>query len=154
MGRLTGQALIRHKEQMTAIGGLWVITGFHQTGVLIDKDCREGTSYGFWRRADIFTASITSFSEKPLYAVFFLGLGMFILSLLVGIYIILVRIIIGTALEGWVSAHALFHSGPRRASFCCAWEWWESMFHESFIETKNRPYVIIRNKYGLPDCQT
>jgi putative glycosyltransferase len=32
--------LIRHKEHMTAIAGLWVLTGFHQKGILFDKTSR------------------------------------------------------------------------------------------------------------------
>jgi putative glycosyltransferase len=146
------QALIQHKEQMTAIGGLWVITGFQQTGVLIDKNCREGTSYGFWRRMDIFASSISSFSEKPLYAVFFLGLGMFILSVLIGVSLIISRLVIGTALQGWVSVMISVWGLSGLVLLCLGMVGIYAA--RIFIETKNRPYVIIRNKYGFPDRQT
>src|SRR5712692_7218962 len=43
------RALVIHKEQMTAIGGLWVITGFRQKGVEFEKLSRRGTSYSFSR---------------------------------------------------------------------------------------------------------
>jgi putative glycosyltransferase len=145
------QALTQHKEQMTAIGGLWVITGFHQTGVLIDKNSREGTSYGFWRRVDIFTGSISSFSERPLYAVFFLGLGMFILSLLVGVYLITKKILMGTALQGWISVMLSVWGLGGIVLLCLGMV--GIYVARIFIETKDRPYVIIRNKYGFPDRQ-
>jgi putative glycosyltransferase len=145
------QALIRHKEQMTAIGGLWVITGFHQQGILIDKGCREETSYGFWRRMDMFVGSISAFSERPLYAVFFLGLSMFILSFLVGIYLIISRIVIGTALEGWISVMLSVWGLGGIVLLCLGMV--GVYVSRIFIETKNRPYVIIRRKYGFPDCQ-
>ena len=35
-------ALLLHKEQMTAIGGLWVITGFRQKGIAVAKGERGG----------------------------------------------------------------------------------------------------------------
>lgn len=146
------QALTQHKEQMTAIAGLWAITGFHQTGVLIDKSCREGTSYGFWRRVDIFAAAITSFSEKPLQAVFFLGLGMFTLSLLISVYLIIDRIVIGTPVEGWISVMLSVWGLSGLVLLCLGMI--GIYVARIFIETKNRPYVIIRKKYELPDRQT
>jgi putative glycosyltransferase len=145
------QALTQHKEQMTAIGGLWVITGFHQTGVLIDKNSREGTSYGFWRRVDMLAGSISSFSEKPLYAVFFLGLSMFILSFVIGVLLIVSRIVIGTALEGWTAVMVSVWGLSGVVLLCLGMV--GIYVARIFIETKDRPYVIIRNKYGFSDRQ-
>jgi len=146
------QALIRHKENITAIGGLWVITGFRQTGVLFDKSSREKTSYDFFRRVEMFVASITSFSEKPLYGVFFLGLMMFILSLFVAVCLIIAKIVIGTVLQGWISVMVSVWglSGLILLSMGLVGIY----ISRIFIETKNRPYVIIRNKYGFPDRKT
>lgn len=143
------QALVQHKEQMTAIGGLWVITGFRQTPVFIDKKSREGTSYGFWRRLDVFAGSISSFSERPLYAVFFLGLAIFALSIVVGLYLVITRIMIGTAVEGWISVMLSVWGLSGVILLCLGMV--GIYVSRIFIETKNRPYVIIRNKYGFPD---
>src|SRR6266404_2952479 len=43
-------ALIKHKEHQTAIGGLWAITGFKQKGVEFEKLFKGQTSYSFSRR--------------------------------------------------------------------------------------------------------
>jgi putative glycosyltransferase len=56
------QALLLHREQQTAIGGLWVITGFKQIGILIDKLSRRETTYSSFRRWRMLIESIASFS--------------------------------------------------------------------------------------------
>ena len=74
MRRAYVDALLRHREQQTVIGGLWVITGFKQLGVPVNKAVRDGTTYGYWRRWIVLIDSITSFSETPLVAIFYLGI--------------------------------------------------------------------------------
>ena len=64
-------ALVRHKEHKTAIGGLWVITGFKQEGIEFEKGSRQQTSYSVSRRLVALLDSITSFSELPLFIVFY-----------------------------------------------------------------------------------
>jgi len=61
------QALVQHKEHKTAIGGLWVMTGFKQKGIEFEKGSRSGTSYSFSRRLVLLLDSITSCPEaaKP-----------------------------------------------------------------------------------------
>lgn len=144
MTRQYTHELIRHKEQMTAIGGLWVLTGFRQTGFLFDKLCRAQSSYSFFKRLRMLLDSIISFSEKPLYGVFFLGCGMFFLSCLVACYLI-VKKITGTVLSGWVSVMVSLWglSGLVLLSMGLVGIY----ISRIFIETKNRPYVIIRNIY-------
>ncbi len=144
MTRQYARELVRHKEQMTAIGGLWVITGFRQTGYLFDKLCRAESSYSFFRRLRVSVDSITSFSEKPLYGVFFLGCGMFFLSSLVASYLILIKLT-GTVLSGWISVMVSVWGLSGLILLCIGLV--GVYISRIFIETKNRPYVIIRNKY-------
>ena len=53
MTRAYAQALVQHKEQKTAIGGLWVITGFRQKGTEFVKASRGRGSYTFPRRLGV-----------------------------------------------------------------------------------------------------
>ena len=142
------EALIRHKEHKTAIGGLWVITGFRQNGLLFDKLNRDKSSYTFLKRLDVFFASVTSFSEVPLYGVFVLGLGMFLMSLLVAFYLIYIRLA-GTILAGWISVMVSVWGLSGLILLCIGLV--GIYISRIFIETKNRPYVIIRNKHGFTD---
>src|SRR5262249_29247064 len=69
------ESLLLHREQQTVIGGLWVITGFKQLGIPVNKLTRGETSYSFGRRWLLLIDSITSFSELPLVAIFYLGIA-------------------------------------------------------------------------------
>lgn len=107
------QALIRHKEQMTAIGGLWVMTGFRQMGVGFEKRSRGHTSYSLGRRLIALLDSITSFSELPLFLIFYIGCAVLFGSIVMGVYLIFRRLN-GHLLEGWVSTMVSI-------SFLAAW---------------------------------
>lgn len=136
--------LVRHKEHMTAIGGLWIITGFCQTGLLFEKACRGQSSYSFLKRLRVFLDSVTSFSEIPLYGVFFLGCLIFIMSSIVAIYLIAKRLF-GVVLGGWVSVMVSVWGLGGLILLCIGLV--GLYISRIFIETKNRPYVIVRNIY-------
>jgi len=139
------QALVRHKESKTAIGGLWVITGFLQAGLAFRKGCRGRTSYSF--RARLFTLldSITSFSEVPLFFVFNTGLVVLLVSALIATAL-LVRRMAGHVMEGWVSIllSVWFLGGLSIFSIGVVGLYVSRIF----IETKNRPYTIVRKVHG------
>lgn len=139
------QALIRHKEHETAIGGLWVITGFNQTGISFVKGAREGNSYSFKARLLKLLDSITSFSEVPLFGIFFLGLLILFISGLAGVLLILRRLT-GVVLGGWVSIMVSVWFLGGLAIFCIGVV--ALYISRIFIETKRRPYTIIRRIHG------
>ena len=136
--------LVRHKEHRTAIGGLWLITGFHQKGLLFDKSYRGQSSYSFLKRLSALLDSVTSFSEVPLYGVLFLGLALFLISLLVAVCLIFQKLN-GAALPGWISVMVSVWGLGGLILLCIGLV--GLYISRIFIETKHRPYVIIRNKY-------
>jgi len=142
--------LIRHKEHMTAIGGLWVLTGFRQHGLVFDKLSRGESAYSFVKRLRALLDSVTSFSHVPLYGVFFLGLAIFFVSFLVTVALI-VRRLTGYVLDGWISVMVSVWSLGGLILLCIGLV--GLYISRIFIETKNRPYVIIRNVFDadLPD---
>jgi putative glycosyltransferase len=140
--------LVRHKEHMTAISGLWVLTGFHQHGLLFDKTSRQESTYTFVKRAKALLDSVTSFSQVPLYGIFTLGVVIFLVSLLTTIALI-VRKIQGHVLDGWVSVMVSVWGLGGLILLCIGLV--GLYISRIFIETKNRPYVIIRNVFGDQD---
>ena len=134
-------ALVRYKEHKTAIGGLWVLTGFRQKGVEFEKGSRGGTSYSMSRRLVVLLDSITSFSELPLFIVFYVGCAVLFGSILVGAYLI-IRRLSGHLAEGWVSTMVSisFFGGLTVFSIGVVGLYVSRIF----IETKGRPYTIIR----------
>jgi len=139
------EALIRHKERKTAIGGLMVITGFKQAGLPFKKGCRSTTSYGFGDRLFALLDSITSFSEIPLYCVFYLGLIVLFISAVIGSLLVLKKLT-GQVLSGWVSTlvSVWFLGGLAIFSIGVVGLY----ISRIFIETKNRPYAIVRKIHG------
>jgi putative glycosyltransferase len=103
MRREYADSLLRHREQQTVIGGLWVITGYRQVGLLVNKSLRGETTYSLWRRWLMLIDGITSFSETPLIAIFYLGITISSLSVVVASGLIVHKIIFRGAVEGWVS---------------------------------------------------
>lgn len=140
------QALCLHRETCTAIGGLWVLTGFEQKGLPVEKKCREKSSYTFYHRIKMLVESITSFSEAPLYFVLHLGLIIFLMSLAVAAFLVFRRIS-GVVLDGWVSVMVSVWGlgGLILLSLGIIGLYVARIF----LETKNRPYTIIRHVYRI-----
>ncbi|HXA16318.1 MAG TPA: glycosyltransferase family 2 protein [Thermoanaerobaculia bacterium] len=139
------QALVRHKESKTAVGGLWVITGFRQAGLAFHKGSRETTSYSFVTRLFTLLDSITSFSEMPLYFVFCVGLLVLLISAVIACWLV-IRKLTGQVLAGWVSTlfSVWFLGGLAIFSIGVVGLYVSRIF----VETKNRPYTIIRKIHG------
>jgi len=145
------ESLLLHKEQQTVIGGLWVITGYRQTGIAVDKLSRSETTYSFRRRWSLLLDSITSFSELPLVAIFYVGIGISALSVLVGVTLIALRVWIDIAIAGWISVMLSVWFLGGLAIFCIGVI--GIYIAKIFIETKGRPYTIVRmvHRFGSPD---
>jgi putative glycosyltransferase len=139
------EALLQHREQQTVIGGLWVITGFRQIGVPVNKLVRTGTTYGYWRRWIVLIDSIASFSETPLVAIFYLGIIISTLSALIGIGLMIHKFIFRGAVEGWVSVMLSVWFLGGLLIFCIGVI--GIYISKIFIETKNRPYTIVRRMH-------
>ena len=66
MTRQYVRSLLLHKEQKTAIGGLWAITGYKQVGVAITKGSRRRSSYSFAKRLAMGVDGMTAFVRVDL----------------------------------------------------------------------------------------
>jgi putative glycosyltransferase len=139
------EALAKHKERKTAIGGLWVLTGFRQKGVEFDKGFRKKTSYSMGKRLVVLLDSITSFSELPLFMVFYIGCAVLLISAVIGAYLIY-RKFSGQILSGWASTmfSIWFLGGLAIFSIGVVGLYVSRIF----IETKQRPYTLIRKVHG------
>jgi putative glycosyltransferase len=155
MKRVYVNSLLLHREQQTVIEGLWVITGFKQIAVPVNKLTRDDTTYSYWRRWLMLIDSITSFSEMPLVAIFYLGVVISGLSGLVGISLIMQKTIFRGALEGWVSVMLSVWFLGGLLILCVGII--GIYVSKIFIETKNRPYTIVRKLHkngSVADVQT
>jgi putative glycosyltransferase len=134
-------ALLLHRESSTVIGGLWVITGFRQVGIPIFKTHRKETSYSFLARFVTLLNGLTSFSTVPLNLMAMFGMMVSFISFAVGIFVILQKILYNSA-TGWASLIVSIWFMGGIIVFCLGII--GIYISRIFVETKNRPYVIVR----------
>jgi putative glycosyltransferase len=86
--------------------------------------------------------SVTSFSERPLVAIFYLGIIISILSTVVGLTLLIRKLFFGQVLAGWTSVMISVWLLGGLLILCVGVV--GIYISKIFIETKNRPYTIVR----------
>ncbi|HRD69443.1 MAG TPA: glycosyltransferase family 2 protein [Legionella sp.] len=149
MTRRYVDALMRYKEIETIISCLWVITGFKQNAQTVKKHSKNTSSYGLFKKFNYFVNTITSFSAAPLKMIFFFGLFMFLITMSYALYLTIGRFFMFKHVEGWTSIMvSIWVLGGMIISFIGIIGIYLSKI---FMESKERPYVIIRKIYGRSD---
>ncbi|HEU5017313.1 MAG TPA: glycosyltransferase family 2 protein [Pseudolabrys sp.] len=149
MRRRYVEALLRHDEREVFMAGLWCITGFDQRAQLVRKISSSATTYTLGRKMAVLVNSVTSFSNAPLIAIFYLGL---VISLIAGLstaYLVMNWLFFAQPLRGWTSVMAsVWLLGGLIISFIGIIGIYLSKI---FMEAKRRPYTIVRQVYGRPE---
>jgi putative glycosyltransferase len=127
------------------IAGLWALTGFTQIARTISRGAKGQTSYSFSRKVSLLVDSITSFSDRPLVLIFYLGLAIGGTSSLAAVYLVVRRLFFGVALPGWPSLIVSIWMLGGLMLICLGII--GIYLSKIFIETKQRPYTIIRQIY-------
>jgi putative glycosyltransferase len=142
MRRSYVDSLLLHGETQLVIGGLWVITGYRQLGISVNKTRKGTTTYPFLRSWQIFLDSVTNFSAIPLVAIFYLGIAISVASGLLGLSLLLRWAVGGIGVAGWVSVMlSVWFLGGLAILFIGVVGLYLSKI---FVETKNRPLTIVR----------
>lgn len=148
MSRRYVDALLEHREREIFLAGLWMLTGFCQIPVTVHKTSKGKTSYTLRRKLTLLINAVTSFSNRPLIYIFYIGLMIFLLS---SVYIgnLLVRkTFSGIPVDGWTSVIvSIWFLGGLMIMFLGVIGFYLSRI---FIEVKQRPLTIVRKVYG-PD---
>ncbi len=139
-------ALLLHKERELMIAGLWHITGFEQKPQVITKHNSSKTSYTFKQKMAIIVNSVTAFSNKPLYFIFYAGITISAIAVCYIVYLVHQYYILATQVSGWTSVMAsIWLLGGIIISFIGVVAIYLSKI---FVETKQRPYTIVREIYN------
>lgn len=135
--------LVRHRDREVCLAALWVITGFMQVGIPVTKRDRESApTYGFADRVAVMVNAITSFSSKPLVYVFYLGCAIMTVAAIAGGYLVYRVLFHGVAVSGWPSLIVSVWFLGGTTIFCLGVI---GMYvSKVFMETKDRPYTIVR----------
>ena len=146
MSRRYVDALLQHTEREVFMAGLWQITGFEQRAHTVIKHSTSETTYSIARRVSMLVNSITSFSNRPLHAIFYVGA---LISVVDVIYIAVVLYnwaFHDQQVEGWSSLIAsVWLLGGLIISFIGIIGIYLA---KMFSEIKARPYTIVRATYG------
>jgi putative glycosyltransferase len=148
MTRRYVDALLEHREREMMIAGLWAITGFEQVPEPVRKHATSPTTYNLARRLTLLVTSITSFSDKPLVIVFYLGLLISALASAGAAYLLVRRLFFGVLLAGGPSliVSVWLLGGITVFSIGIIGIYLSRIF----VETKQRPYTIVRGIHERP----
>lgn len=138
-------SLVEHKDREIFLAGLWAITGFKQVPFVAKKHYKCNSAYNLKRKFSVFVNSITSFSNKPLVFIFYLGCAISLLSSIAALYLIVRRIFFGVFLAGWPSLIVSVWLLGGLIIFCLGII--GIYVSKIFMETKQRPYTVIRKIY-------
>ncbi|MDQ7085140.1 MAG: glycosyltransferase family 2 protein [Sulfurovum sp.] len=137
--------LIQYQESELFAHGLFYHCGFKQKPLVFHKASTSPTTYTFKKKLALLIRSITSFSSKPLVYIFNIG---FIITFISSLFIMKLfynKLFYNIAFEGWTSiiVSIWFFGGLIILSLGMIGIY----LSQIFIETKHRPFSIIRNIY-------
>jgi putative glycosyltransferase len=139
-------ALLQHGEREVFIAGLWAITGFQQVPWQVSRASRRASTYTLARKVDQFVTAVTSFTNRPLILVFYLGVVISSLSAIAIAYLVIRRLLFGGLLAGWPSliVSVWLLGGLTIAAIGVVGVYLSRVF----AEVKQRPRTITRAIYG------
>lgn len=145
MTRRYVKSLLLHREREPYLAGLWAITGYKQIPVTVLKGSRGSSSYTLLRRLKVVLNALLSFSDRPLIHIFLIGLAIFSIAAAAASWLVISAIATGNMLPGWTSLIvSVWLLGG--LTLCCLGVM-SLYLSRIFIETKQRPYTIIRQEY-------
>lgn len=146
MTRRYVDALLLHEEREVDIGGLWSSTGFAQAALAVTKHSTSATTYTLSHRIAVSVNSITSFSNWPLIAIFYVGLAIFAVSAIATATVVVQWALLDQPVSGWTSLIvSVWLLGAMIISFLGVIGIYLA---KMFSEVKRRPYTIVREIYG------
>jgi len=137
--------LIEHRDREVFIAGLWAITGFEQLPIIVNKTDKGTSVYDLKRKLSILVNSITSFSNRPLVYIFYLGILIMACSGCAALYLIIRRLFFDVLLSGWPSLIVSVWLLGGITIFCVGII--GIYLSKIFMETKDRPYTVVKEVY-------
>jgi putative glycosyltransferase len=113
--------------------------------MFVTKASKGTTTYTFAHKVAALVENVTSFSNKPLVFIFYLGAAIFIISSSAAVYLVIDRVFFHTLLAGWASVIVSIWMLGGLTIFCLGLI--GIYISKIYIETKQRPYTIIRKIY-------
>lgn len=146
MTRRYVRSLLTHRERELFIPGVWQITGYRQVSVPITKHAKGSSTYSFAKKIALLVNAITSFSDRPLVYIFYTGGLISFAAALYILKLLFLAFYFNIPVPGWASLIvSVWFLGGLTIFFIGVLGLYLSKI---YIESKDRPYGIIRDLYG------
>lgn len=137
--------LLKFKEKEIVFSILTVLTGFKTKKITIKKYSHSPTTYSTFSKMKLLFNAITASSSKPLWVVFNFGLFITVSSVFYIVYLIINKILYDVGIDGWTSVMVSISFFGGLIIFFLGLI--GIYLAEIFIEVKNRPFTIVKNKF-------
>ena len=138
--------LVQYKERELNFSVLTELVGFKKKKIVVEKSITGPTNYSTLKKFSVLVNAITSSTNRPLWLIFYLGLTITLCSSIFVIKLLIDRGLYGVGLVGWTSVIvSIFFFGGLIIFVLGIIGIYLS---KVFVESKQRPYVVIRNIYG------
>ena len=145
MTRRYVESLIEHRDQEVFLNGLFAITGYEQISVPVEKADKGSSTYSLRMKFRFAVTSITAFSNVPLVLIFYTGMLVTAISVSAAMLTLVAKLFFFDFEFGWPSLIiSVWFLGGLTFSFLGVIGMYLSTI---FVETKDRPYTIIRRSY-------
>ena len=143
------KSLLQFRERDFIISQLWLLTGYRQVAVKVEKLNTSPTTYGLKKRVQLFINIIVSFSNYPLRIAFWVGLFIMSASLTGAAIVGIQTIFSNQRISGWASIIlSLWLIGGFLSFFLGIISLYIS---EIYTEVKKRPTTLVREIYQNRD---
>ena len=139
------KALVSHREREVLIGGLWAITGFEQAAIPVIKATKGISAYSLKHKVAVLVDSVTSFSTRPLIAMFYLGAILALAAFVYALILVIRWTFFARFQAGWPSLIMSIWLLGGLTIMCLGIL--GIYLGKVFSEVKQRPYTIIRQIY-------
>ena len=145
MTRRYVDVLTQYQEREVFLLGLWTIAGFRQEPHVVHKLSTSPTTYSLRKKLVVAVNSLIVFSNVPLYAICFLGIGTSLVSAVLALYYVISFFLRSSNVSGWASliVSLWFIGGLILFSLGVIGLYVSKIF----VEVKRRPYVSVRRIY-------
>ncbi len=144
MSRRFVEGMLSFEEREFVLSGIWALTGFRQLPFSVVKTFKGASSYTLGHKIRIAVDSITSFSARPLVAIFYLGAIVAALAMAGAVGIAIDRMAFRTLQPGWSSLMVSIYLLGGLQLLCLGVI--GVYIAKVFSEVKHRPRSIVREE--------
>ncbi len=140
------ESLLKFQEKELDLWGVFALAGFNQKAVPVTKGFKGSSTYTLKKKIKRAFEIIPSFSHRPLYLTFLIGVTSFLIALINVSIIVFKKLVLGVAVDGWASTLAsIWLVGGMILLVLGIFGIYLS---KMFLEIKDRPLTLIRNVYS------